>query len=454
MQFSIKRDSKDYSHKFTDDFQAMIRIVIWNSLGFFFIEFIMIYFANQVLGATGTQLGLFYSLLTIGSMISAFVVGSLTDYYSRRNLVLIGSFGRGISYFGLYFSIIYTSLFGMYLSGFALGFGAGFFWVPFDSLVSDKSSKHHRSSAFAQRRFAMGIGMVGGAVLGLLIFGFANVFIPTNPFIIYGSIPLFGIGNFYAGIKFAKNVDENSKFKDKENIQESEDLTSEEGFLENQNIEELPEKTPMRFLFGLGLLFMALFFSSMNGGIAKPFIQPYILENIENNPTLVAWIFLPTSLVGTLIAPKLGNAADKVNIFFAITFASIMGSIITFFVIISTELWIFAVLLIIDNTVMMFTSFALINFLSRVSVKHRGKIFGSLTTLQNLGFAIGPIIGGFFWDTVAQTAPFVISIIVELILVPFFMMGIAVIKPYIAEKIEEAEKSIPKKESPLEEAAI
>lgn len=454
MQFSIKRDSKDYSDKFTDDFQAMIRIVIWNSLGFFFIEFIMIYFANQVLGATGTQLGLFYSLLTIGSMISAFVVGSLTDHYSRRNLVLVGSFGRGISYFGLYFSIIYSSLFGMYISGFALGFGAGFFWVPFDSLVSDKSSKHHRSSAFAQRRFAMGIGMLGGAVLGLLTFGIANVFTPSNPFMIYISIPFFGIGNFYAGIKFALNVDEEKKFKYKRDIQEEKDHSLEGKFIEDEDVSNLPEKTPKRFLLGLGLLFMALFFSSINGGIAKPFIQPYILENIENNPSLVAWIFLPTSLVGTLIAPKLGNLADKVNIYFAISFASIMGSIITFFVIISTDLWIFAILLIIDNTVMMFTSFALINFLSRVSVKHRGKIFGSLTTLQNLGFAIGPIIGGYFWDTVAQTAPFVISIIVELILVPFFIFGIAVIRPYIAEKIEESEKIIIEKEETLEETTV
>ncbi|MEJ2249917.1 MAG: MFS transporter, partial [Candidatus Lokiarchaeota archaeon] len=259
------------SKKYSSDFKAMIRIIIWNSLGFFFIEFIMIYFANQILKSSGTQLGIFFSLLTIGSMVSSSFVGYLSDFMSRKALVLAGSFGRGISYFGLYAAIITTSLMGMYISGFALGFGAGFFWIPLDSLISDKSSKYHRSSAFAYRRFAMGIGMLIGALIGLFFFVFATFFLSNNPFLMYLSIPLFGIANFYAGINFIKNVDESKEFEYSNTLN-----VTEKNKTESIEIGSQKKSISRLFILGIILLFFTLFLSSINNGIAKPFIQPYI----------------------------------------------------------------------------------------------------------------------------------------------------------------------------------
>ncbi len=126
---------------------------------------------------------------------------------------MIGSFGRGLSYFGLYSSIILQSLPGIYISSFLLGLGAMLFWVPLDTLISEKSSKHHRSSAFGRRRFALGIGQVIGTVVGFTIFGLASYFAPDNSFLVFSAIPIFGVANFYAGIKFFLSVDEDKKFQ-------------------------------------------------------------------------------------------------------------------------------------------------------------------------------------------------------------------------------------------------
>ncbi|MFX1356606.1 MAG: MFS transporter [Promethearchaeota archaeon] len=411
--------------RFTPDFKAMIRIVIWNSLGFIFVEFIMIYVANQILGASGTQVGLVFSLLTMGSLTSSFIVGYFTDKISKKFLIMLGSFGRGFSYFSFYAAVILESLPGIYISCLLLGFGAGIFWVPFDTLISDKSSKFYRSSAFGQRRFAMGIGMIGGAIIGFLIFGITIVFFPENYFIVYSAFPIFGIANFYAGIQFSRKVDENSKF-----IQFEDKINQ----LKNNEHTQV-QKTFRNFIIGMSLLFMALFLANVNAGIYRPFIQPYILDNIENNPALVSWIYIPTTVIGTLFAPKLGNIADKVNIYISITIASILGGITTWFVIISKDLWIFTFLLIIDNIIALFSSFALINFLSRISKKHRGKLFGSLSSFEQLGFSLGPILGGFLWDNIGQTAPFLISIIVEWSLIPLFLFGFWILTPHVDESI-------------------
>jgi DHA1 family multidrug resistance protein-like MFS transporter len=431
-----KKGSVPDSHKFTSDFNSVIFIVLWNSLGFFFIEFIMAYLIKQVLNAPATQLGLFFSFITLGGLISSSFIGYLTDRFSKRILVMIGSFGRGLSYFGLYLSIIIQSLIGMYISAFLLGLGAHIFWNPLDTIISEKSSKFHRSSAFGRRRFALGIGMVLGTIVGFTIFGLSNFLYPSNVFITYGAIPIFGIANFYAGIQFSRKVDEYKKF-------EYLDAETNQDTLMEQNLNKKSSENPSIhfYLLGIILLFFAFFFSATNAGLYRPFIQPYVLENINSNANLVAWFYLPTSIIGTLIAPKLGTMADNFNPYLTISLASFAGGIVTFLIINSGNLWIFGLLLIIDNTIMLTVSFVFINFLSRVSIKHRGKIFGLITLFESFGMIIGPFLGGIVWDSISPSMPFIISIFVEWSLIPIFIVGIWILNPHIVESLENKNKN-------------
>lgn len=433
MRFTLskrKKESIPDTHKFTSDFDSVIYIVVWNSLGFFFIEFMMAYLIKQVWNAPAAQLGLFFSFITLGGLISSSFVGYLADRISKKKLVMIGAIGRGSSYFGLYLSILLQSLNGLYISAFILGVGAYFFWIPLDTIISEKSSKYHRSSAFGKRRFALGIGLVIGTIVGFTIFGIANAFFPENEFLLYGVIPIYGIANFYAGIQFSRKVDESNVFIHPDEY--TQDLSTP---TEN-NKDEI--KPPVRYyLLGIILLFSGFFLAASNMGFYRPFIQPFVLENINSNAGLVAWFYLPTSVIGTLIAPKLGTIADKINPYIVIIIASFLGGIVTLLIINSGNLWVFAFLLIVDNTIMLTVNFVFINFLSRISIKNRGKIFGLVTGLDSLGMIIGPVLGGIVWDTVSKFAPFFISVIVEWALIPFFIIGMYILSPHIIESKED-----------------
>lgn len=381
------------------------------------------------MAASGVALGLFPAFLTFGGLISSLFIGYLTDHVSKQKLVMIGSFGRGLSYFGLYTSIILQSLPGIYSSSFLLGLGAMLFWVPLDTLISEKSSKHHRSSAFGRRRFALGIGQVIGTVVGFTIFGLASYYTPDNVFLIFLGIPIFGLANFYAGIRFSKTVDEDKKFQyPNESISELPEL---------KNTESAPPvKSKQRYILGIILLFFALILGAINVGIYRPFILPIIFENMKEPPALISWFYLPASIVGTLIAPKLGVLADKINPYIAISVTSIIGGIITWIIVfLTTNIWIFSLLLIVDTTIMLTSGFVFINFLSRVSIKHRGKFFGLITSFDSIGMIIGPILGGIVYD-LNSTLPFLISILVEWLLIPFFIIGIYVLNPIIIESLE------------------
>ncbi|MFX0091626.1 MAG: MFS transporter [Candidatus Hodarchaeota archaeon] len=410
-------------YRFTKDFYSIISIVKWNSLGFFFLEFLVPFVASQELRASGVQMGIIFSAQVFGYALSSPFVGAIADRYSKVRLALIGSVGRGIAYFIIYSAIVAKILPAMAFGTFSIGFMAGFFWIPLDTLISEKSDKHHRSSAFGIRSSALGQGTLFGAFAGFGILGLSYELFPGNNFLLYSALPLFGLANFYAGILFIKNVDEKLKFEDS-----------------NQEVDQDVHSTtaliPTVLVIGLFLLLGVLFLSTVNGSLAKPFLQVYLLENIENDVVLAALAYAPSGTVSMLLAPKLGEIADRINPLLGITITSIIGAFVTWLLINTTSLWVFAGLLVIDVTVVVTNGLILANIISRVSQKHRGKIFGAQSTASNIGAIAGPIIGGTIWDIFGMKSPFIFSILVELALIPVYLIAVFLIRPHLAESLE------------------
>ncbi|MFX0184481.1 MAG: MFS transporter [Candidatus Hodarchaeota archaeon] len=420
------RNRKSYNlekSRVTDDFQTMVNIIIFNSLGFFFLDFLIPYVTSQELGALGAEMGITFSVLVIGYMISSPFVGAITDRTSKKILVFIGSVGRGLAYFILFFAIILKSLVGIALGMFSLGFLAGFFWIPLNALIAEKSSIENRSYAYGRRQSAEGIGTFFGAFIGFGILLNAVETTPNNPFIIYSALVVFGLANICAGIVFLSRVDESIKFQ--EEVQENHSAI---------NTLKKEKWIPSGLVLGLSLLFLVLFLGSANGSLAKPFLNVYLLENIENSPTLAALAYAPSGIVSMLLAPKLGELADRMNPYLGISLASGLGAVVTFALINTSNLWIFAGLLIIDFTIVTTGGLILSNFISRVSKTHRGKIFGFQSTFSNFGAVVGPILGGILWDF-SSKLPFFVSILVELTLILPFVIAIFYLKPHLAEKL-------------------
>lgn len=422
--------NKEYKN-LTKDFTSMIKIVILNSTGFYFLEFLIQYFTSQQLNASGLQIGLIYSILVFGHILSSTFVGWITDRInSKTKLIVIGSFGRGFSYFIIYFSIIYSNLSFIAVGMFTLGLFAGFFWIPFDTLIAEKSNKNARSYAYGKRDSAIGIGIFAGSVIGFTLFGVFNFFIPNNWYLVYIGIIIFGLSNFVAGIQFYRNINEDIKYASNSSQHET----------DSDKINS--KNTRPYYYIGLIFLLIALLFSNVNGSLAKPFLNIYLLEEIENNPILAVFGFLPGYIISLLIAPKVGNYIDKIKPTIGITVSSLLGALFTLLLISTSNLWVFSVLLIIDYTIVNSANLVLNNFLSRISLKHRGKILSLNSMCKNLGNFTGPIIGGLVWDYINIRAPFIISIFVELILIPIYLIGIFYLKPHLIEKYEVKETII------------
>ncbi len=414
--------------KTTEDFNSMIKIVLYNSLGLFYITFLVPYIANETLIATGFQIGFLVSIQVFGFLFSSLFVGFLTDNskISKNKLILIGSWGRGISYFIIYIATLSQSLILLSAGTFSLGFGVGFFWIPFDTLISEKSNKENRSYAFGKRNLEMGKGIMIGSFIGFTLLGFGNEY-NWPEFLIYFPMILFGFANMYAGTKFVRDVDESIKFGvNTTNSESIEDIFQKNGSSKSKIL-----------LLGLIFLLIVLFLSSLNGSIAQPFIQVYILDNISDDPNAILFAYLPGGIISYTLAPKIGNFVDKFNPAISITISSIIGAITTYFLINTDSLLIITILWTLDITIASVAGLSVQNLLSRISIKNRGKIFGIQKLTNNIGNIVGPLLGGLTWDMFNQKTPFLISIVVELFLIPFYWIAVKFIIPHLAEKTKK-----------------
>jgi len=419
----FKTDEK----RFTKDFNDMLKIVLLNSLGFFFIGFWTPVIARSNMGATGIQLSLIVSVQVLGRMISGFIIGFITDRIkSRTFLVLIGSYGRALSYFIIYIAIIINQLILLGVGTFILGFMAGVFWVPFNAFVAEKSNKDNRSEAYGKANSANAIGQIIGSLFGFTLVMMAGIY-TFNPFIIYGAIPVYGIGNLIAGIRFHLRVDESIKFSEKSSLNNE---------LINNTSNKLKIFYSKAMIIGTFFLMTVLFLGSINSSIARPFLNIYLLENIESNVNLVIWAYLPAGILATLFAPKLGAIVDKLRPSIGITIVSFLGALVTWFLINSGNIWIFSALLLIDMTIMIAASLIFQNLVSRITIEHRGKILGIGEFFTFLGSVIGPILGGIVWDFMGPKFPFIISIFVELSLIPLYLVVVYLLLPHLAETYE------------------
>ena len=431
----------------TPDFNSMIRITFWNGLGFIFFNFIKSYVVIYFFGGSGIDLGIIMALQPLARLFSMPLIAYLTDRTSKKRLVLIGSMGRTFAYFLYWLSLVIHNL---YLFGFGIflqGLLVGFFWPPFFSLISEKSFKGSRTQALAMGRGKMiGYGFLIGAVISIPTFAFFNIFMPDNIPLVYSPLLLFSLINLFAGHRFYLKVDETLTF---EKYQASlSDLDSNLTPLnDTEVIDDLNDKTHFKtsniFNIGLFLLIVAILITSMTGTLFTPFISAYLIENLLINfaesrliPIVIMIVYFPAQVFSQLLASRVGKLFDRITPSKTIIILSVSKSLLIWLLIFTFTPYDFAIILIFLYLALESNTYFIQGIMSRISVKHRGKMFGLNIWIDQLGRVIGPLIGGILWDSLAYIAPFIVSIFFILGLIPVFILAIRKLNPYLIEKVD------------------
>jgi len=149
---------------FRKDYFTIFIIMVTEVLGFSLILPLLPFYAQE-LGATPLVVGLILMSFSFFQLISAPIMGSLSDSYGRKPLLIISQMSTVIGFLVLGFA---NSLWMIFLSRIIDGlFGSNF--TIAQSYLSDISSKKNRSKVFGLSGAAFGFGfMIGPAIGGFL----------------------------------------------------------------------------------------------------------------------------------------------------------------------------------------------------------------------------------------------------------------------------------------------
>ena len=450
MNHPITRSEDEKSSKVitrTPDFNSMIRITFWNGLGFIFFTFIKSYVVIYFFGGSGLDLGIIMALQPLARLFSMPLIAYLTDHTSKKRLVLIGSAGRTIAYFFYWFSLVVHNLYLFGAGAFIQGLLVGFFWPPFYSLISEKSFKGSRTQALALGRGRMiGYGFVIGAFISIPIFAFFNFLMPENIPLVYSPLLIFAIINLIAGHRFYLKVDETLTFeKYLASLDDHNFVTPVLNENESTDVKtkEADEITPNRF-FNIGFitLIIAILVTSISGTIYSPFVSAYLIENLLIGfseiiiPIVVMIVYFPAQVLSQLLVSKVGKLLDHISPTKSIIILNLFKSLLIWFLVFTFTPYDFAIILIFLYLALESNTYFIQAIMSRISIKHRGKMFGLNIWFDQLGRVIGPIIGGLLWDSLAYSAPFIVSIFIGLALIPLFVFAIKKLSFFVVEQIE------------------
>ena len=429
----------------TPDFKSMIRITFWNGLGFIFFSFIKSYVVIYFFGGSGVDLGIIWALQPLARLFSMPLIAYLTDHTSKKRLVLIGSLGRTIAYFLYWLSLVIRNIYMFGTGVFLQGLLVGFFWPPFYSLISEKSYKGGRTEALAKGRGQMiGYGFLLGAIISIPIFTLVSIFLPDNVPLLYSPLLLFSIINFFAGYQFYVKIDDNLTFEKYWNsLNESErkkyNIGNNNGILETNKI-KMNGKSRI-FLISFITFIFAILVTSIIRTMFSPFISAYLIENLLSGipviiiPILVMIVYFPAQVISQLLASKIGKIYDRISPTISAIMIGVFRTVIIFLLILTLTPIDFAIVLIFLYIVLESNNYFVQAIMSRVSIKHRGKVFGLNMWIDQLGRVIGPIIGGILWDSLSYDAPFVFAMFIGLCLIPIFIFSIRKLNPNVVEII-------------------
>jgi len=439
----------------TPDFNAMIRITLWNGLGFIFFMFIKSYVVIYYFGGSGVDVGIIMSLQPLARLFSMPIIAYLTDHTSKKRLVLVGSLGRTLAYSFYWISLVIPNLALFGAGTFIQGLLVGFFWPPFFSLISEKSYKGNRTQALATGRGKMiGYGFLIGAFISIPLFSIVSIFMPENIPLMYSPLLIFAIINMFAGYRFYKKVDEDLTFEKfiaslndsslkLNNNNEKRNDTNTNANIEKNDPPKNDDKKPQKaFYIGFFFLILGILATAITGTIYSPFVTAYLIESLLPDfperiiPIIVMIVFFPAQVLSQLVASKLGKSFDRISPLISVLPVGIFKVLMIWLLICAFGPIDFAIILIFLYIATESNVYLIQAIMSRISIKHRGKLFGLNMWIDRLGRVIGPLIGGLLWDTLDYNLPFIISIYIGLCLIPIFMIAIRKLSPYMVEQLE------------------
>ncbi|QEC78473.1 MFS transporter [Mucilaginibacter ginsenosidivorax] len=381
---------------------VLVLVCIINSLGFGIIVPVLYSYGKQY-GVTGEILGILTASFSVAQFFATPVLGSLSDKYGRKPLLIISLAGTCLSFMMFAWA---SSIFMLFAARVLDGLTGGNVSVA-QAMVSDTATPQNRAKKFGILGSAFGFGFVIGPAIG----GLLNKFGPQVPFFFAAGISLIGT---LCTIFLLKET----------NLPETRNTTAESGFNFSALITTLKRPVIGTAVFTGFMLTMAQFTMIIG-------FQTFSVDVLKITPTQIGILYAGFGISGIIMqlsVPLLTKwISSKATILVLSTTLCMAAMFVTGltnnFIPFVTGICIYGLFNGLRNP--------MINAIIADHIKHneQGKILGINQSYNSIGQTLGPVTAGFAALITAHSIFFLSSCYILFALLLSFRLKHKSIKP-------------------------
>lgn len=350
-----------------------------------------------------TIMTLLMSIYALSTFVSAPILGSLSDYFGRKPVLILSLLGSALGYviFG-FGGAIWILFLGRIIEGISGGEIATIF-----AYFSDITTKEERIKYFGWLSATVGVGTAFGPIIGGLLAHFGN------------SVPFY----FGAGITILNAC--YGYFFMSESLEKKEQTTS----FSLKHFNFLDQLKDVLSLVSVKWLLMAGFFIWLGNGSFQAIFSQFTIDLFQWQPALIGLSFSMIGFVDIfvqlILMPKLINKLSDKQVVLSGVFGEFTGYIVIGLSAVLKNPILFLIGLLIFSFGDAIFSPSFNGFLSKsVESKEQGKLQGSSQSIQALARVIGPLIGGQIYSQIGFSSPAFMSVILILIAITLFIKKI------------------------------
>ena len=358
----------------TDALKALRQAIFAVALPLGMLGFVLPVYGREI-GADAVQIGLFFSVFSFAVVLLRPAVGAGLDRYGRRPFVLAGLAGYALSMllFGLW-----NDVRGVIVARVVQGIASACLWIAVDAIISDVAGTLKRGRSFGGINQASNQGSIVGSLVAIFLmgeFGAENVW--TWLFVGYGVVAAAGCFLAWRGLP------------------------------ETYSVGPRAERRPIPWSRPWVLLLLIACVTGASGAMVGPIVLFFLQDRLGASPIEVGLAYMPAALVAALIAARLGGLADRFGrkpLLLLGMAVSAAGSFLMPGLGTVLGLAILQVVVAAAGTASGPAHQALVADLT--GGDQRGRAYGLYALAGGLGATIGPLAGGWLYESVGPAAPF------------------------------------------------
>jgi MFS transporter, DHA1 family, multidrug resistance protein len=338
---------------------------------------------GKQLGASALEIGGLFSVFSIMTVLLRPLVGWALDRFGRKKFFVAALMGYAAA---MALFALAGTLFGLYLARLMQGIASSFMWISAYTIATDLASSDERGSAVGRVDEASARGGLFGALVGFSVLGFLQLL--TGWRILFTGYALMAL----AGAWLAwKNVPDTQPAP----------AVRAEG--------ERPVAWPLLRLMAI------VFVTGLSTAMVGPLLLIFLQDRFTTDVKLLALASIPAALVSSFLPSRMGQLSDRFGRA-PLMAVGLAGSAIVSLVIprLPSLTWLI-LLWALEALGWTMAAPAQEAMVADVTGSHlRGTGYGMYSLAASLGATVGPLIGGWLYDTAGHASPFYVNGIVLL----------------------------------------